>query len=649
MAQGYRDSDPTQLGGRDPTFGGLQEPLTRSAHEGFSACGGGLSSACERGRLADDNNHNNNNNNTNNSSNSNNSSNNNNNSSSSDWRSHAVRQSPEDPEQGPVDNQPLGGSPESEGRPAVRRTPPKSLLGAYFLISLMETFPITAFQSLLNDDLHAELSTVTFYYAVSFLPFMWKPLFGWISDTFPIMGRRRVPYIVICSVCCSALYIVTAFCVKSIVFLFIATFARDIFNAFLQLMIDAFLVDLVRLRVDTAASLQGIANGWKWAGTLLAQGVAYALYASLKSDPKSAQWLARPLIGATAAAPAAIALVALLLPEEPSYVSSSSAVSRVGLRFGVMAAIAQLNFALIGCKSLMDAQTWWVSVILLGTVSLLAIGVLNSSFAPSRCKFLDSERETALESASSSSSFIGAGAATDAVNPMNDLSSWRWSGVCLFCFLVTAIPTSGVALSQFQYKVLTADSYQLLDIVASVASLLASLVFRRGFAEWSLRSMFAAATLVAVAVTLLSLPFVCAAEPFVSKKQGLWSVVGAWALGSTFLGGIVAIFTVLPVDTLVTTVSGGMDIRKSGTAYAILLGLNSFGGTVGGVVAGFLVKFFGLDGANWSALPKWIVAAAAFKLIILPMLCLVPGGAASEQAQGRSSQASRSFREPHAE
>lgn len=61
----------------------------------------------------------------------------------------------------------------------------------YGLISWLETFPILAYQSLLNDDLRMPLSMISSYYAVTFMPFMWKPLFGWVSDNLPIAGYHR--------------------------------------------------------------------------------------------------------------------------------------------------------------------------------------------------------------------------------------------------------------------------------------------------------------------------------------------------------------------------------------------------------------------------------------------------------------------------
>lgn len=34
--------------------------------------------------------------------------------------------------------------------------------------------------------------------AIAHLPWMIKPLYGFVTDTFPIYGLRRQPYIVIC-------------------------------------------------------------------------------------------------------------------------------------------------------------------------------------------------------------------------------------------------------------------------------------------------------------------------------------------------------------------------------------------------------------------------------------------------------------------
>ena len=34
--------------------------------------------------------------------------------------------------------------------------------------------------------------------AIAHIPWMIKPLYGFVTDMFPIMGRRRRPYLIIC-------------------------------------------------------------------------------------------------------------------------------------------------------------------------------------------------------------------------------------------------------------------------------------------------------------------------------------------------------------------------------------------------------------------------------------------------------------------
>ena len=70
---------------------------------------------------------------------------------------------------------------------------PASLAALYFLNSCVQSLPLTANTGFLNLDLHMPQSTQSVYYAVSFMPWSLKPVFGFVADRFPIAGSHFRP------------------------------------------------------------------------------------------------------------------------------------------------------------------------------------------------------------------------------------------------------------------------------------------------------------------------------------------------------------------------------------------------------------------------------------------------------------------------
>eukprot|EP00930_Biecheleria_cincta_P017952 TRINITY_DN14129_c0_g1_i2.p1 TRINITY_DN14129_c0_g1~~TRINITY_DN14129_c0_g1_i2.p1 ORF type:complete len:524 (-),score=54.18 TRINITY_DN14129_c0_g1_i2:188-1759(-) len=473
---------------------------------------------------------------------------------------------------------------------------PTTVTLVYFLISWSETFPTLAYTALLNDELQLSLSTITTFYAVTYMPFMWKPAFGWISDHFPIWGYRRIPYIIVMSLGSATANIVLACFVSSAQALFVVVFCRAICDSFLQLIVGAFLVDVARSDLSKSAKLQALANAAKWAGSLVATLMALACYSpgSGRAGLGAATSWARPAIAATAAAPALICILAPFLPEKRVLTDTAGrhAVSRESKIFFSVVAIAQLNFIIISCQTFLNFSAWLVLISIAGFISVPAIVVLMCC---GRSGVVNSEQQQ---------------------------YKYRWAGICIVCFIMSALPSSAVAVGQLQYAQFDVTSYQILNIIGSVANLCASCAFAR-FGGWNLRRMFIASTLLAVAVGLTPLGFAEATGDSVKAHTSLLSEVGAWSIGAAVLGGFGSIFAILPIDTLATYSSGCVSASRSSTSYAILLSFQSFGGTAGGLVTAPVLHALGLDGVHWHALATWIIITALLRLTALPLVLLL--------------------------
>lgn len=100
-------------------------------------------------------------------------------------------------------------------RRSVRGVVPVPVRLVFMLLSVSQEMPVTAIGYILTNDLKFGPEELSSYYLVTYTAWLFKPLYGFVSDNFPILGYRRRPYIMIFSV-------VTAF-----IFFAMSTWAHD--------------------------------------------------------------------------------------------------------------------------------------------------------------------------------------------------------------------------------------------------------------------------------------------------------------------------------------------------------------------------------------------------------------------------------------
>jgi hypothetical protein len=196
-------------------------------------------------------------------------------------------------------------------RQAFRVLPP-SLIIIYFLNACTEAMPMAAYTSLLNSDLGLLPDQVVLYYTVTFLPWTLKPFYAWISERMPIRGRRRRPYVVVCSVGTSACLLATALVVESAFSAFALGAAIAAFSAFSELMVGAALVDVAARAGGggkNAVDAQAMATGVRSMGTLACLALSLPVICSGWSPS------ARQIIASTAVFPLLSAAAALRMPD----------------------------------------------------------------------------------------------------------------------------------------------------------------------------------------------------------------------------------------------------------------------------------------------------------------------------------------------
>ena len=165
---------------------------------------------------------------------------------------------------------------------------------------------------LLKDTLHLTPAAVTSLLSIAHVPWVVKPLYGFISDNFPIAGERRRPYLVACGLVGSlAFWCLGSGGVSTLTPLSACALITltELAVAFSDVVVDAVVVEQARGESQSAAgALQSLCWGAQAVGSLSS---AYAAgWVIDRAGP-------RPVLAAMAAFPLLVALAAGFIREVP--------------------------------------------------------------------------------------------------------------------------------------------------------------------------------------------------------------------------------------------------------------------------------------------------------------------------------------------
>jgi folate/biopterin transporter len=185
----------------------------------------------------------------------------------------------------------------------------------------------------LKDQLSLSPAKVAALMGVAALPWVIKPLFGFISDGLPVFGYRRRPYLILSGLLGAGAWISLATCVRSPLGATIAIATTSLSVAFSDVLVDSLVVERARKEsLSDSGSLQSLCWGASAVGGLL---TAYASGLLLsKFSPQT-------VFAVTAVFPLVVSVVAFWIAEEP-IANSTSAWSQAREQMGrVWAAVSQ--------------------------------------------------------------------------------------------------------------------------------------------------------------------------------------------------------------------------------------------------------------------------------------------------------------------
>ncbi|CAK9234396.1 unnamed protein product [Sphagnum troendelagicum] len=169
----------------------------------------------------------------------------------------------------------------------------------------------------LKDDLHLDPAEAALLSGLSSLPWLIKPLYGFISDGIPLFGYRRRSYLVLCGLLGTASWAALATLVDNKYAAMATILFSSLSVAFSDVVVDSMVVERARGESQgTSGSLQSLCWGSSATG-----GIVSAYF----SGYFVATYGVRFVFGVTAMLPLITAAVAGLVHEERSSHASSSA------------------------------------------------------------------------------------------------------------------------------------------------------------------------------------------------------------------------------------------------------------------------------------------------------------------------------------
>ncbi|MBW4467303.1 MAG: folate/biopterin family MFS transporter [Pegethrix bostrychoides GSE-TBD4-15B] len=182
-----------------------------------------------------------------------------------------------------------------------------AILMVYFVQGILGLSRL-AISFFLKDELALGPAQVSAFMGIAALPWMIKPLFGFISDGLPIFGYRRRPYLVLSGLLGTVAWLLLATVVQNAWSATAAIALSSLSVAFADVIVDSLVVERARQEsLQESGSLQSIC----WGASALG-GLITAYFSGMLLE----HFTTRTVFGITAIFPLLVALVAWWIIEE---------------------------------------------------------------------------------------------------------------------------------------------------------------------------------------------------------------------------------------------------------------------------------------------------------------------------------------------
>ncbi|KAF6250954.1 BT1 family-domain-containing protein [Scenedesmus sp. NREL 46B-D3] len=436
-----------------------------------------------------------------------------------------------------------------------------------------------------KDDLGVEPAQVAVLVGLAGLPWVVKPLYGFISDSVPLFGYRRRSYLILCGLAGSASWLGLATLVSSPAGAVAAMLLGSLSTACSDVVVDSLVVERARGEpMATAGSLQSLC----WASSAVG-GIASAYF----SGSLVQQYGSHTVFAVTAIFPLVVSASALLIDEQRVSRTSSAA------------------------------------------------GSSNSSSSSSKA---NKGLLPAVSSSSSGSSLTVRQRATQVLGEnvvAQGLALWgavKQRNILLptvFVFLWQATPTADTAMFYFYTNQLhfTPEFLGRVQLAGSVARLAGVALYNGVFKKVPLKRMLLWAMLLGAGLGSTQLLLVSGANKALGLSDELF------VLGDSVILTVLGQVSFMPILVLAARLCPeGVEA----TLFATLMSILNAGGFTGSALGAGLTSVLGITGSDFSNLFLLLVLCNASTLLPAPFLWLLPPAVDQDPPAGADSSSSSS-------
>lgn len=185
----------------------------------------------------------------------------------------------------------------------------KSLLLFYLLLGFCFQFPSVAMRYWLMETVKVSPAQMSAMFGVASIPWCLKPIYGFISDSYPVDGYRRRPYMILMSFVAAFSWIALPFCPHEEFTITLAMTTASWGLCFADVMADSILVEIARAESEDN---KGIIQSWSWMMRFIG-GLVASMCGAVAYDRMGATrvFLLNSMI------PVVIAILAWCIPDAP--------------------------------------------------------------------------------------------------------------------------------------------------------------------------------------------------------------------------------------------------------------------------------------------------------------------------------------------
>ena len=459
----------------------------------------------------------------------------------------------------------------------------------YFLLGFLQSYPRVALREFMMNELHASPALQQIILGVvMLLPWQFKVVYGFVSDSLPIFGQHRKPYMLF-GLCvftlCWISFGTTAASHPSIgptcMFLFMGTFGL----IFTDVMADTLVVERMKLeQKKDIGSMQTLCWCMRFAGNLVGL-CAGALCMSNFQMRTTTIFLWNGVIPL-------LALPSLLLLEDQGNRNRNS----------------------------IDRNTINANTNTNSSSSSLRLNTNNSKLA-------------------NDSDLLQLNDAKAKMWAVWDVMAepWLWRPM-LFVFLNAATPSSSDAFVNFMLLPVNKEGlgismseYSILLAIGQIASMVGACMYQYVFSDVPWRKFFYIVSFISIPISLTSFVVI-----FHWNEQ--WGVSSfSFLFGSEVVGDTVGFLLQMPILIMSAKLSPK---HIEGTVYALQVSTNNIGGSVSGQLGALLTEYYQVTEDNMNNLWKLTLVCTVLGLLPILFIPCLPEHA-EHKVQGQRSNSAR--------